>query len=234
MNPRRTALGSAYISYEEPGPPRSPARSKEALAHVAGLEVRSQGAADGAAEEADAAGDGDAVAAGAVSVAARLVEESAGFLEHQLQLHELGVAPSELVRVDGDLTELELERLQLRLELVQLVRLRAIRRGHRHETSFMDLLGEVPELAQHLVAPLHLVGVRPLKRAAVGVEISKLHEADVAEVRDRVVRSLRGDDELHQLHRLGAKELHGARVPTKGHAPAARPRCDLCERIPRI
>ena len=169
-----------------------------------------------------------------LGVAARLVEESAGFLEHQLQLHELGVAPSELVRVDGDLTELELERLQLRLELVQLVRLRAIRRGHRHETSFMDLLGEVPELAQHLVAPLHLVGVRPLKRAAVGVEISKLHEADVAEVRDRVVRSLRGNDELHQLHRLGAEELHGARVPTKGHAPAARPPCDLCERIPRI
>ena len=217
--------------------------AEQGLAHAAGLEIRRARRADGAAEETDAAREPDAIGGArraeavateavaasprVVRVRAGLVEEPAGFLEDELELHELGARSAELVRVGGDLAELLLERLEPRLELVEPPRARALggvraaRAGDGDQPRFLDLLGEVPELAEHLVRALHLVRVRALERAAVGVQIAKLHEAEIAELRDRVPRSLRGDDQLHQLHRLGAKELHRGEPRSELLAPGA-------------
>jgi hypothetical protein len=54
----------------------------------------------------------------------------------------------------------------------------------------------------------HLIGVRPLEGALVGVQIPELQEAHLAQVAHSVVRGLSGHDELHQLHLLGTKQLH--------------------------
>ena len=191
---------------------------EKALAH---LGIR----AGGAAQQTHAARDGDVrsrrgrASVGrrarprrhrrARGVRARVVKEPAGFLEHQLQLHQLGVRLTQLLGVGGDLAELVLELLQPRLELVQVVRtVLGVRAGHGDEPGFVHLLGEVAHLAEHLVAPLHLVGVRALERGPVGVQISKLHQPNLAERGDGIVRRLGGHDHLHQLHRLRPEKLH--------------------------
>ena len=116
---------------------------------------------------------------------------------------------AKLLGVGRDLAELVLELLQPRLELIEVVRaVLGVRAGHGDETGFVHLLGEETHLAEHLVATLHLVGVRALERGPVGVQISKLHQANLAERGDGVVRRLGGHDHLHQLHRLRTEKLH--------------------------
>jgi hypothetical protein len=43
--------------------------------------------------------------------------------------------------------------------------------------------------------------------------IFELDEAEVAEVGDGEVRGLGGDDDLHQVHGLGAHQIHGRAAP---------------------
>jgi hypothetical protein len=48
--------------------------------------------------------------------------------------------------------------------------------------------------------------------------IFELDEAEVAEVGDGEMRRLCGDDDLHQLHRLRAHQIHGRAAPASAAA----------------
>jgi hypothetical protein len=187
----KAAAGAAEDAIKARGSYAAPTKTQRTFAEARGGRERAGG-----------------LGARALGARARVLEEAARAVEHEGQFGELPVRAREALRVAGELQDLGLEAREARLELVERHLRGAAERRAGREARARDLGGEEAQAPAHLVAALDLGGKGALEGGAAGREVAELEEAQVAERGGGGVRGLGGDQELHELHLLGAEELH--------------------------